>query len=193
MKGNHRMTYLWMGSLAFLFFVIYDINSVILNSRLLHSAFFIGCFLLVAATGGLISVTLAQEPRVTDRVFVFIPLAVVFLFLLVYTLFFAVPFEDTYMKSDGSPEICTTGFYALSRHPGFLWFAGLYFSLWLALSGDLLLSAGILFCLLNLLYIIFQDRWTFMKIFPDYGDYKKMTPFLIPNRQSFSRCIRTFR
>jgi protein-S-isoprenylcysteine O-methyltransferase Ste14 len=70
---------------------------------------------------------------------------------------------------------------------------GFYFSLWLALSGPLLLIAGILFSLLNLIYIILQDRWIFMEIFPDYGEYKKTTPFLIPNSRSLRRCVQTFR
>jgi len=187
------MLYLLMGTLAFLFFMIYDINSVTVNYKILHGGFFAGCFLLIAATGGMISSSLADMRWDTGRILVFMPLAVAFLFLLVYTLFFAIPFRDTYINTDTAPKTCTTGLYALSRHPGVLWFTGFYCSLWLALSRPLLLFAGILFSLLNLFYTILQDRWIFMKIFPDYGKYKKTTPFLIPNRQSLSRCVQTFR
>ncbi len=187
------MPYLFMGMLAFLFFMIYDVNSVTVNYKIFHGGFFIGCFLLIAATGGVISSALTDTMWYTGRTLVFIPIAIIFLFLLVYTLFFAIPFGDTYIKTEAAPKTCTTGFYALSRHPGVLWFIGFYFSLWLALPGSLLLSAGILFSLLNLIYIILQDRWIFMRTFPDYGEYKKTTPFLIPNGRSLKRCMQTFR
>lgn len=187
------MSYLYMGSLAFLFFILYDINSVTVKNKLLRGGFFIGCFLLIAATGGVVSATLTKMMWYSSQTLVFVPLAVLFLFLLIYTLFFAIPFEDTYIKPSTGPRTCTTGFYALSRHPGVLWFIGFYFSLWLALSGSLLLLAGILFSLLNLIYIFLQDRWIFMKTFPDYGDYKKTTPFLIPTYRSLSRCVQSFR
>lgn len=182
-----------MGALGFVLFIIYDINSVTVNYKIFHGCFFLGCFLLVAATGGLISTTITDSMWYSARTLVFAPIAIIFLLLLIYTLFFAIPFEDTYIKSNSKPQTCTTGFYALSRHPGVLWFMGFYLSLWLALSGTLLLAAGILFSLLNLLYIVLQDRWIFMESFPDYGEYKETTPFLIPNPQSFDRCVRTFR
>lgn len=191
-RKNH-MSYLLMGTLAFVLFILYDINSVTVNYKIFHGSFFIGCFLLVASTGGLISSTITEGMWQTVRTLVFIPVAIIFMLLLIYTLFFAIPFEDTYIKSDAKPKTCTTGFYALSRHPGVLWFIGFYFSLWLALPGTLLLTAGILFSVLNLLYVVLQDRWIFMRVFPDYGEYKVTTPFLIPNQQSVNRCITTFR
>lgn len=187
------MSYLLMGCLAFLFFVLYDINSITVNNLLLRGGFFIGCFLLIGATGGIVSSTLTNMMWYSSRLLIFVPFAAFFLFLLIYTLFFAIPFEATYIKSSAPPKTCTAGFYALSRHPGVLWFIGFYLSLWLALSGTLLLLAGVAFSLLNLLYVMLQDRWILMKTFPDYGDYKKTTPFLIPNYRSLSRCVQSFR
>lgn len=187
------MPYILMGSLAFLLFIIYDINSVTVNYRLLRGGFFLGCLLLAAATAGIVSASVSEMTELAGRTAIFTAFACIFLILLVYTLFFAIPFQGTYIKPDQRPEICTTGVYALSRHPGVLWFIGFYFSLWLALSGPLLLAAAILFSLLNLFYIILQDRWIFMKIFAGYGGYKKTVPFLIPNYRSLRRCVRTFR
>lgn len=186
------MPYIVLGSLAFLFFVVYDINSVTINKRLLRGGFFIGFLLLIAATGGIISATVKEAVWYSVRTPVFIAASIVFLVLLVYTLFFAIPFESTYLKTDEPPKTCTIGVYALSRHPGVLWFAGFYFSLWIALPGTLLLIAGIWFSLLNCFYIVLQDRWIFMITFPDYGEYKKTTPFLFPNFQSINRCLHTF-
>jgi protein-S-isoprenylcysteine O-methyltransferase Ste14 len=182
-----------MGTFAFVLFMLYDINSVTVNYRILRGCFFVGCILLVAATAGLISSAFTEGMWHTGRILVFVPLAIIFMLLLIYTLFFAIPFKDTYIKSNVKPKTCSAGFYALSRHPGVLWFIGFYFSLWLALSGTLLLTAGILFSLLNLGYIALQDRWIFMSVFPDYGEYKATTPFLIPNYRSLNRCVKTFR
>ena len=183
------MSYIFLGSLAFLLFMIYDVNSITAKYRLPQSGFFLGCILLAVATGGLLAAAWTKAAWDTARVTIFTALAVLFLLLLIYTLFFAIPFKGTYIKPDTEPETCTTGFYGLCRHPGVLWFIGFYFSLWLAFSGALLLLAAILFSLLNLCYIILQDRVIFMRTFADYGDYKKATPFLIPNRHSIKSCF----
>ena len=125
------------------------------------------------------------------RTLIFSFLAFISFLLLVYTLFFAIPFRETYVTAKMQPEVCSTGVYALSRHPGVLWFMGFYLFLWLAFPNPLLLSGGILFSLLNLFYILLQDRWIFMKTFPGYREYKKSTPFLFPTYQSCRRCIKT--
>lgn len=186
------MIYILMGSLAFLFFMVYDINSVTKNYKLLHSGFLAGFILLIVATVGIVFTTISETELNLGRAIVFGLLAFIFLLLLIDTLFFALPFENTYVKTNAPPKTCTTGVYALSRHPGVLWFIGFYLFLWLALTGSLLLLAGILFSLLNLFYIILQDQWIFMKVFPDYRDYKKTTPFLFPTYQSLRRCMQTF-
>lgn len=187
------MSYIIIGCLAFLFFIVYDINSVTANYRLLRCGFFAGCLLLLISTGGIVSSAIRGGLWYPFRTPVFLLAAFLFLILLLYTLFFAIPFQTTYINSTEPPKTCTAGFYALSRHPGVLWFIGFYLSLWLAWPGALLLTAGILFSLFNVAYIILQDRWIFMKTFPDYGEYKRTTPFLIPTCRSLKRCVETFR
>lgn len=187
------MSYIIMGTLAFFLFILYDINSVTLKLRPLRAAFFLGCILLAVATVGIVSSAWSEMSGYPVRIAAFSTLTVLFLLLLAYTLFIAIPFQDTYINSNKLPKTCTTGIYALSRHPGVLWFIGFYFSLWLAFSGSLLLLAAILFSLFDLVYIIVQDRWIFIKTFADYGDYKKSTPFLIPNLNSLRRCAETMR
>jgi hypothetical protein len=68
---------------------------------------------------------------------------------------------------------------------------GFYFFLGLALEIPLLLTAACIYSGLNIIYVIFQDRWTFMKTFEDYESYKTDTPFLLPNLKSIKRCLRT--
>ncbi|MEG0765061.1 MAG: hypothetical protein RR403_03360, partial [Pseudoflavonifractor sp.] len=69
---------------------------------------------------------------------------------------------------------------------------GFYLFLWLALGGALLLGAFLLYGSLNLIYIVIQDRWSFLVCFEDYGDYKKSVPFLIPTGKSLRRCVQSF-
>lgn len=185
------MPYLLTGCVSFLFFVVYDINSISLKSKLLHKSFAVGCMLLAASTAGLIAVSDPKNNFDLLRTGFFSILALVFLILLVYTLFFALPFHDTYIYGDkeekSAPSACQSGVYALCRHPGVIWFVGFYFSLWLMIPDSLLLSAAVIFSILNIAYVVFQDKWTFMRSFSDYSQYKKNTPFLIPTFQSITR------
>ena len=41
---------------------------------------------------------------------------------LIYTLFFALPFDETYAKQNNGRYVCDRGVYALCRHPGILCF-----------------------------------------------------------------------
>ncbi|MDD4565557.1 MAG: DUF1295 domain-containing protein [Eubacteriales bacterium] len=190
------MSNLVIGGLAFLSFVLYDINKITINNRFLRGGFLLGCILLLMATAGIIYTALNGTDNETGetiaRTLIFGSLALVSLILLIYTLFFAIPFRETYLTSEAQPEVCDTGIYALSRHPGVLWFMGFYLFFWLAIPNPLLLMGGILFSLLNLFYVLLQDRWIFMKTFPNYNEYQESTPFLFPTYQSCKRCIKTF-
>jgi len=189
--GNTDMIYITIGVLAFLLFIIYDINSIIMKNKYLNSCFFLGFLLLAAATIGI--VITSWDLIIIDllRMGIYGTLAAIFLFLLIYTLFFALPFKNTYVETKSNPEVCQNGIYALCRHPGVLWFMGFYIFFGLALKVPLLISAAVIFSVLNLFYVIFQDQWTFMKIFGNYDTYKLDTPFIIPNLKSIKRCLQT--
>ena len=76
--------------------------------------------------------------------------------------------------------------YALCRHPGVLWFAGLYGCLWAAAGVPLWEAA--LYSGLNVLLVIFEDRCVFPARLEGYGAYQASTPFLLPNRRSIRAC-----
>ncbi len=187
------MIYLFIGFLAFLLFLLYDINSIIFRNKLLKSCFFLGIVLLAAATAGIV-ISCVNEMRIDLlRTTLFGFPAIIFFIFLIYTLFFAIPFQSTYIETDHAGKVCRTGVYALCRHPGVLWFAGFYITLGFALNIPLLKAAAAVFSLLNVIYIIIQDRWTFVKSFEDYEQYRTETPFLIPNYNSIKRCIKTLK
>jgi protein-S-isoprenylcysteine O-methyltransferase Ste14 len=179
-----------LGIGAFLFFIIYDINSVTKKRQLFGGSFFIGFVLLIISTVGIVTSSLDQTAAGNLGI-VYFSLAALFLILLIYTLFMAIPFKETYIKAGNKPAVCESGVYALCRHPGVLWFTGFYFFTWLALPSPLLLAAAAIFSILNIVYVIFQDRWTFMLAFENYNEYKRTTPFLIPNLGSIKKCMRT--
>ena len=119
--------------------------------------------------------------------------ALFFLGMLIYTLFFALPFEETYCEENKLRAAYTEGVYGLCRHPGVLWFAGAFLCMWGMLGG---LRQGIYFGLMifwNYLYIIFQDLWTFPRTFFNYREYQQSTPFLIPNGKSIRVCMKSIR
>ena len=123
------MTAVIIGSIGFLCCFLYDHNSIRLKKSFLHPFFSIGCFLIAVSTGLVIR---SCWPRRGSSFFisaVFLTAAILFLGLLIYTLFFALPFDETYVKENHERLAYTEGVYALCRHPGVLWFAGFYFCL----------------------------------------------------------------
>jgi protein-S-isoprenylcysteine O-methyltransferase Ste14 len=185
------MIYIFMGVVAFAFFVVYDINSIIMKNNLLSCCFFSGFCLLSAATAGIVIITWNIGVNDILRVGIFGIIAGIFLLLLLYSLFFALPFHKTYLETDKKAKVQKYGVYALCRHPGVLWFIAFYLFLGLALMSALLLMATAVYGFLNILYVLFQDRWTFPRSFQDYEQYKKETPFLVPNQNSLKSCLAT--
>lgn len=127
------------------------------------------------------------------RFLVCIVLALVALVLLIDTLFLELPFEKTYLEREDKPVVYDKGMYALCRHPGVIWFFLFYLFLGLALLPEGMIYTGMLYNALNVLYVMFQDIWTFPKTFCDYDIYKKETPFLIPNAHSVRCACQTWR
>lgn len=185
-----------LGTISFILYVLYDLEQVGFIPHRFHkftkSFFTAGSLFLVAATVLLLGKMEVFSMHWNGKMMLFLLLAVMFLTLLIYTLFFALPFEETYVSQDAH-KTYDKKMYALCRHPGVLWFADFYFCLWLALGGMPLLVMAVWFSFLNFCYVVLQDFYTFPQVFSDYEDYKKRVPFLIPNRKSLKRCFETFK
>lgn len=184
---------IFIGIIAFVLFYLYDYNQIVLKKKLLNHSFFIGCSLLIIATFILLyehlcflDFSVYQLLTLTLAIFCFI--------LLIYTLFFSLPFENTYLEKNCEiHKCCQTGMYALCRHPGVLWMFGFYFMLAICFNTSMFYLACIIFNAMNVIYIMIQDHWTFMHQFNDYQDYKQQVPFLLPNKNSIKQCITTFK
>lgn len=181
----------FIGSLSFVLYILYDLNQVKFKKAYLHSLFIIASCLLLISTI-IIAFTSFNEFEIVFVVrIVFILLALLNGALLIYTLFFALDFKDTYLEDKF--KVCDTGMYALTRHPGLIWFIFTYLFLALALGSSVMLVATGVYSLLNFIYIVIQDVYVFPILFCDYDEYKKSTPFIIFNRDSVIRCIKTLK
>ena len=183
-----------LGSLGFLLYFMYDINSIQKKKNVIFQKFFAaGTVLVVVSLLMELWYLWGQCQHRIGRMIGFGTGAAGFFALLIYTLFFALPFEETYCEENKLRAAYTEGMYGVCRHPGVLWFTGAYLCMWGMFGGW---KQGIYFLLMifwNYLYIIFQDLWTFPQTFFNYKEYQKNTPFLIPNRDSIRGCLYNIR
>lgn len=182
-----------LGSIGFLCYFVYDINSVTKKNQILQRGFTVGSSLVFLGTIRMLIDGWANRNQNVLICLLWSVFGIVMFILLIYTLFFALPFNTTYVEKSNEREAYTEGVYALCRHPGVLWYAGMYISFLLIVYSLEMLWCVMIYIGWNLAYIIFQDMIIFPKTFTNYEEYKKMTPFLIPNRQSLRRCIRTLK
>ena len=189
MKGSTQMG-LCLGITGFGLCYLYDFNTVLWHKKWLQMFFFIGnLFIIAGSLCILIPAWISMHIHV--RFFVSAILSVLFLMLLIYTLFFAIPFDTTYIHENTLRNAYTDGVYALCRHPAVLWFTGLYFSLWLMVLTTEAVITFLIYILMDILYIILQERFIFFKTFKNYSEYQMNTPFLIPTINSIKKCVHT--
>ena len=185
------MLSLFLGITAFVLYFLYDINSFRWNTRFLRCAFLLGTLLIAVATGlDLICAWKARAFSGIGDLLLSIGAGLWFV-LLIYCLFFALPFQQTYTEQATGNRVYSGGVYALCRHPGIPCVFFLYLMLGLAALPENLLRNGMIFSFLNLLYAWFQDRVTFQKTFCDYREYQKTVPFLIPTPASIRMAKQT--
>lgn len=176
-----------LGSAGFALFFLSDYNDWRLGRRGLQACFPLGALALAAAT---VWGTWQGRPPVGGWLRGLLwGLAAVFLALLVYTLFFALPAKASYTRPGEKRPACVGGVYALCRHPGVLWFMGLYGCLWAAGGLPLWEAAG--YSAWNVLLVVFEDRCVFPARLEGYGAYQASTPFLLPDWRSIRSCLRS--
>ena len=177
---------LWLGLCAFSLFFLSDYNDWRMGCKALRFCFPLGGLLLAAGTllrCGKENVLVGGGLRMAVLFG-----AAAFFALLVYTLFFAIPADASYAKPGEKRKVCTTGVYALCRHPGVLWFMGLYACL--SAAAGLPLTDSVLYSAFNVLLIWFEDRLVFPALMEGYDAYRAKTPFLVPNGRSIRDCFR---
>ena len=178
---------LLLGGLSFGLMIAYDCLNAY-RQRHVPALFFLGAGLLILATGWLLwlgnpAAALAAHP-------------VRFCFGavgaglctggMIHTLFFALPFGDTYAQA-GTKECVSRGWYALCRHPSALLCYGSYGFLVMMTPSLSMLLGLLVFPTLNLAYVAWEDRLIFPRAIAGYDRYQEETPFLIPTPSSIRR------
>jgi len=183
------MTGLVLGFIGFIMFIFYDINQIKGNMKLFKPLFAIGCAMLIVGSVhiALFSDSWQQKLGIAATCLWGL-LAVINIITLVYTLFFAFPFDEAYIAGS-KQNIYTKGMYALCRHPGVLWMFGFYIFFALFIRKPMMLAAAVEFTALNIFYVWIQDRYIFPKLFDGYDVYRKNVPFLLPTLNSIKNCI----
>ena len=114
-------------------------------------------------------------------------------FLFCYSLFLEIPFSKTYAKPGVGDELVTTGTWSLTRHPVVIWLTLLLVGLILVARTRVLLIAAPVWLALDIILVVIQDRVFFPRMFPDYPQYQRETPMLIPTRGSIASFLKTLR
>jgi len=119
-----------------------------------------------------------------------LPIAVI---LLIYSWFFELPATKTYVQPGVGSQLVTTGTWALTRHPGVLWYALGLVALLLATRSTVLLYCAPVWIVMDIIHVVMEDVYFFPRMFPDYPQYKQQAPMLIPTRRSIAACLKTLR
>ena len=141
---------------------------------------------------------LRTSQRVVVSLYVAIPfyvLSAFWFFLLVYSLFVEIPLRAAYLDASKGLVPVTTGTYALSRHPGVLWWGLFLLSLFVATGRVWLAAAALLWSLANAGYSGIQERLNYRTRFgenyPLYVQYAESVPMVLPTPKTVKRCAQT--
>ena len=166
---------LLLGVFGFLLYFLYDVNSILWKKKIFQSNFLVGTICIVIGTlYEMISNRGVYTFNGISKTCLF--LSVICFILLIYTLFFSLPFDDTYVKQNVH-KVYDKGMYGICRHPGIYWFLLFYLFLGIGLLPSNILLYGCILSALNFLYAYFQDVYTFMHTFDDYKEYKERVSF----------------
>jgi protein-S-isoprenylcysteine O-methyltransferase Ste14 len=184
------MQWILPGCLGFLLLYLFDYNKVRFIHKMLNQCFAAATLILLGCTVALYNDAAAYAITPRPLSVAFFVLALLFGGLVIHALFLSLPFEITYLY-DGRQGggVVTSGQYALCRHPGVIWLFLAYLALWLSRPSPALFVAWLVWSAMDLLHVWVQDVYFFPRTIAGYEEYKKHTPFLIPNAASIRRCL----
>lgn len=182
------MLFIIIGAFAFILMFIYDFNQIRENKiPFINSFFIIGVIILTACSIFLIFKDIIKESYSVINIIGIIG-SIIFLILMIFALFINLPAKKTYVEANNKNETISTGMYSLCRHPGVLAFFFCYFFFYLAIKTQTMLIAWLVWSALDFIYAIIQDCIIFPKTLSGYDEYRKSTPFIIPDLNSI-RCF----
>ncbi|UCB45288.1 MAG: DUF1295 domain-containing protein [Spirochaetota bacterium] len=186
------MIYIFIGIIGFIILFFFDLVALRKIPFLKTAIWLAGYGLIAFSLNSIIrKSTRFDFPNYVKTIGIVI--STVFSILLIYSLLIEIPFKKTYLDKGAGTELITTGTYALTRHPGVLWFLVVFIGIFLATGSKMLLIATPVWWSMDIIYVVIQDKIFFPKQFGDaYRRYQNEVPILIPTRNSIKRCISTF-
>ncbi len=160
-----------LGATGYLFAGLYDV--AILRDKPLLRKFLYAGFFITALPYPVIFFTWVS-PLPGFVAWIIFPLIIAFALLLIYSVMI-----ETALFSDSTGKLYQGGTYRISRHPGFIWYTminGLVLIYYWNYRITML-CIGLTLC--NLILIAVEDRIFFPKMFAEYEEYKKHTPFFL--------------
>lgn len=183
------MIYIIIGVIAFIFLYIFDINKIYKIHKFLNIFFALGVLLISASTLGILFGNFEKTNTPPHLSIVFGILSASCFILMIYSLFFALPFNKTYITGENPDKVTDSGMYAVCRHPGVIWFMLFYLFLWLSSGINLMFWAFLIWTIMDIIHVMIQDKYFFPKTLKGYSEYKKTTPFLIPSFLSIKKAV----
>ena len=121
-------------------------------------------------------------------------LSILFFTLLIYSVFIEIPLFRKKGVVSNEKGLITSGTYALTRHPGVIWYLLTLTAILIYTGSKSLLISIPIWGLMDIIYALIQDYFFFPRLFgEDYCGYKEKTPMLIPSFSSMRTCILSYR
>jgi protein-S-isoprenylcysteine O-methyltransferase Ste14 len=109
-----------------------------------------------------------------------------------YSIMVEIPFRKAWVDRGHTDRLVTTGTYALSRHPGVVWYSVAITAAAFATRSLRLLLAAPALIVGDVLHVWFQEQYVLPHEFgEEYERYQETTPFLVPNEASARRFAST--
>lgn len=183
------MSATWLGPISYCFGLLFDVASIRSWPRV-KPAFMAA--MVVAQVVGVVRLV-ARSPRMAvpapvRRVAAVI--APISIGAMIYSVFIEVPLRKAWIEQGHTDELVTDGTYALTRHPGVLWYGVGIGALAIATRSRRLLVAAPLWWLGDVGHVWFQDRHVLPRVFGEqYREYQQTTPFVLPSARSLRRFL----
>ncbi len=182
-----------LGAGAFILFLVWELTSL-RSACKISTSIFKGLSITAGTAAHVLVITGPRFPRGLETSIIGAVIICLSGYLLYRSLIAELP-RNTYSPATGIPvgrKTYRQGTYALMRHPA-LWWYGLFLAGLFIFSGTKwLLLSGAVWWFANLILVVIEDLYLYPIMFEDYLCYKRETPMLIPNRNSISRCLKTW-
>lgn len=160
-----------IGATGYLLAGLYDV-AILYDKPLVRKLLYVG-FFITAVPYPVIFFT-RVSPLPGFAAWIVFPLVIPFALLLVYSVLVEIA-----LHSGSSGKLYRGGTYKISRHPGFIWYTviNMLVSIYYWNYHVTMLFLGLTLC--NLVLITVEDRILFPRMFDEYREYRRSTPFIL--------------